>query len=204
MINACHTSSRSMRQQLCLSALLLGAVAASSISISQAASPKQPQAAKPAEATRGQREAMDLTYGDWKKLCFKAGGAPMLCRTSITGTFPTGQMAVRVDLIEREGERSARLQVFVPVGMYLQHPAKLTVDQGSSHLLPYSWCLTNACIAADVAESRMIKDMESGKMLTLEVVDSSLLSLTTSLPLAQFGSVHKGAPAKTLEQDIDE
>ena len=62
------------------------------------------QADKPAEvATRGQREAKDITYGDWQKLCFKPGGAPMLCRTSITGKFPTGQMAVRVDLIEREG-----------------------------------------------------------------------------------------------------
>ena len=113
-------------------------------------------------------------------------------------------MAVRLDLIEREGDRSARLQLFVPVGMYLQHPARLTVDQGSSYQLPYSWCLTNACIAADVAEPGIITDMESGKILTLEVVDSSLLSLTTSLPLAQFASVHRAAPTQTLEQYIDE
>ena len=110
------------------------------------------QADKPAEvATRGQREAKDITFGDWQKLCFKPGGAPMLCRTSITGKFPTGQMAVRVDLIEREGAPTARLQLFVPVGMYLQQPAKLTVDQGSPLRVPYSWCLTNGCIAADVA-----------------------------------------------------
>jgi len=166
---------------------------------------KTAPAAKPAEvATRGQREAKDITYGDWQKLCFKAGGAPTLCRTSITGKFPTGQTAVRVDLIEREGDRTARLQLFVPVGMYLQHPAKLTVDQGSPYQVPYNWCLTNACIAADVADPSFIKEMESGKILALEVVDSNLLSLTTSLPLAQFASVHKGAPAKTLQQYVDE
>src|SRR3954463_109042 len=203
MIDARHTSSRLKRPGLCLPTVLLAALAIAS-SISEAASPKQSPAKAVEGATRGQRETKDITYGDWRKLCFKAGGAPTLCRTSITGTFPTGQMAVRVDLIEREGERSARLQLFVPVGMYLQHPARLTVDQGSSYQLPYSWCLTNACIAADVAEPRMIKDMESGKMLTLEVVDSNLLSLTTSLPLAQFASVHKGAPTQTLEQYIDE
>src|SRR4051794_32407972 len=187
-----------------LSRLVLAAVAAAAMIPAAAGREKSP-AEKPAEAaTRGQREAKDITYGDWQKRCFKAGGAPTLCRTSITGTFATGQMAVRVDLIEREGEHSARLQVFVPAGMYLQHPAKLTVDQGSSDRLPYSWCLTNACIAADVAEPGMIKDMESGKTLTLEVVDSSLLSLTTSLPLAQFAAVHKGAPTQTLEQYIDE
>lgn len=163
------------------------------------------QADKPAEvATRGQREAKDITYGDWQKLCFKAGGAPTLCRTSISGKFPTGQMAVRIDLIEREGTPTARLQLFVPVGMYLQQPAKLTVDQGSPVRVPYSWCLTNACIAADTAPAGMVKQMESGKTLVLETVDSNLLALTTSVPLAQFAAVHNGAPAKTLEQYVDE
>lgn len=109
-----------------------------------------------------------------------------------------------MDLIERDGDRNGRLQVFVPVGMYLQHPVKLTVDQGNSYHVPYTWCLSNACIAADVADPRIIRDMEAGKALLLEVVDSNLLSLTTSLPLAQFASVHKGAPAQMLEQDIDE
>ena len=188
----------------CLSGLLIAAIAGTT-PITDAAARDKSHATTPAEvATRGQREAKDITYGSWRKLCFKAGGAPTLCRTSITGSFPTGQMAVRLDVIEREGDRNGRLQLFVPVGMYMQHPVKLTVDQGSSYRVPYTWCLTNACIAADVADPNIIKDMESGKALVLEVVDSNLLSLTTSLPLAQFGSIHKGAPAQTLEQEIDE
>ncbi|WP_426614475.1 invasion associated locus B family protein [Bradyrhizobium sp. McL0616] len=169
------------------------------------AAPKKADAEKPAEvAPRGQREARDITYGDWQKLCFKAGGAPTLCRTSITGKFPTGQMAVRIDLIEREDATAARLQLFVPVGMYLQKPAKLTVDQGNSFRIPYSWCVTNACIAADVAPPEIVKQMESGTTLALELVDSNLLTVTTSVPLAQFATIHKGAPAKTLEQYVDE
>jgi len=69
---------------------------------------------------RGQRMASDIKYGDWRKLCFKPGGAKAVCRTSITGTFDTGQTAVRLDLIEREGDHTARLQMFVPVGMFVQ------------------------------------------------------------------------------------
>jgi len=173
-------------------------------SAQNAAAQNLPREAQPAEiAPRGQREAKDITYGDWRKLCVKPGGAPMLCRTSITGKFATGQMAVRVDLIERDADPTARLQVFVPVGMYLQRPAKLTVDQGHSQSLPYT-CLSNACIAADAADPKFVKDMEAGKALVLEVTDSNLLSLTTSLPLAQFASAHNGAPAQTLEQDIEE
>ncbi|MBR0713266.1 invasion associated locus B family protein [Bradyrhizobium liaoningense] len=188
----------------CLPGLLLAAVFGVT-PITGAVAREKSQVAKPAEvAARGPREAKDITYGDWQKLCFKPGGAPTLCRTSITGRFPTGQMAVRIDLIEREDSKTARLQLFVPVGMHLQHAVKLTVDQGSPHQVPYTWCLTNACIAGDVADSKLIKDMESGKALVLEVVDSNLLSLTTTLPLAQFASARKGPPAKTMQQDVDE
>lgn len=153
---------------------------------------------------RGQRTADDIKYGDWKKLCFRAGGAKTLCRTSITGTYETGQTAVRLDLIEREGDNTARLQLFVPVGMFLQAPVKISVDGGKANHLPYTWCLSNACIAADVADPRIIKEMETGKTLTIEVVDNKLLAVTTSLPLAQFGQAHRGAPSQTFEQDIDE
>jgi invasion protein IalB len=113
-------------------------------------------------------------------------------------------MAIRLDLIEREGDRTARLQLFVPVGMYLQVPVKLTVDQGPLYPVPWSWCLTNACIAADVADPKLVAEMQAGKTLALEVVDSSLLTVTTSLPLAQFAAARNSAPAQTLEQDIDE
>lgn len=154
-------------------------------------------------APRGQRTANDIRYGDWKKLCFKAAGAPLLCRTSISGTFETGQMAVRIDLIERE-KGNARLQIFVPVGMYLRIPAKLKVDTGAYHPFPYNWCLSNGCIAADVASPKLVKEMDAGKILTLEVVDSNLLSLSTTLPLAQFSTAHNGPQAQTLEQDIEE
>jgi invasion protein IalB len=155
-------------------------------------------------APRGQREVKDITYGDWRKLCFKPGGSRTLCRTSITGTFTTGQVAVRVDIVEREGDATARLQVFSPVGMYLPNPVKITIDQGTSHSVPYIWCLTNACIAGTAADPKMVEEMDSGRTLRLEFVDSNLLLLTTSLPLAEFASIHKGAPAQTLEQDIDE
>lgn len=193
-----------VKARCCLLRLLVVAFTGTATTAGLAAQ-KDAEVGNPAEvAIRGQRDAQDITYGEWRKLCFKAGSARAVCRTSITGTFPTGQMAVRIDLIERDGDRGARLQLFVPVGMYLQYPVKLSVDQGSSYRVPYSWCVTNACIAADVAAPGIIRDLESGKILALEVVDSNLLSLTTSLPLGQFAAVHKGAPAQTLEQYVDE
>jgi invasion protein IalB len=184
-------------------------VAVASVASIQPAAAQQNSTAAPKPAgteiaPRGQREVKDIAYGDWKKLCFRPGAAKMICRTSITGTFVTGQVAVRVDIVEREGDATRRLQVFSPVGMYLPKPVKLTIDQGKPHSVPYTWCLTNACIAGTAVDPKMVKEMASGQTLRLEFVDSSLLTLTTSLPLGLFASAHKGAPAQTLEQDIDE
>ena len=169
------------------------------------------QTAKPDEkppgqefALRGQRAARDIRYSDWRKFCFKVPGSNTVCRTSISGTFETGQSAVRVDLIEREGDPAARLQLFLPVGLYLQAGVKLTIDQGASYRIPYVWCLTNTCIAADLADPKLLKEMETGQKLLLEVVDSSVLSVSTVLPIDQFVAVRKGSPAQTFEQAIDE
>jgi invasion protein IalB len=202
-----ETRSRHSYAKLAFATILLVAVAGVASNQRAASQQNSTVAPKPAGtevAPRGQREVKDVTYGDWRKLCFKPGGAKMLCRTSITGTFATGQIAVRLDIIDREGDGAARLQVFAPVGMYLPPGVKVTVDQGAPHHAPYSWCLTNACIAANVADPKMVQEMDTGQTLRLEFVDSNLLSLTTSLPLGQFAAVHKGAPAQTFEQDIDE
>ncbi|WNV07781.1 invasion associated locus B family protein [Tardiphaga sp. 709] len=153
---------------------------------------------------RGRRDVKDVTFGDWKKVCFKPGGAKVLCRTSITGIFSTGQMAVRLDITEREGDTARRIQIFSPVGMYLPNPVELVIDQGKPYRFPYTWCLTNACIAGAKAPSPLIKEMKQGRILRLQFVDSSLLLLTTSVPLSPFSAVYKGAPAQTFEQDIDE
>ena len=161
-------------------------------------------AGAPEIGSRGQRLSREIRYGDWQKFCFKPGGAKMTCRTTISGNWETGQQAVRLDFIEREGEGSGRLQLFLPVGLYLQAPVKLTVDQGAPYSIPYTWCLTNTCIAADIADPKVIREMETGQKLAVEVVDSNLLAVTTSLPLSQFSSVHQGAPVRTFEQALDE
>jgi invasion protein IalB len=171
----------------------------------------KPEGAAPTErppgqefALRGQRAAREIKYSDWHKYCFKVPRTNMVCRTTIAGTFETGQSAVRIDLIEREGDKAARLQLFLPVGLFLQAGVKITIDQGTAYRVPYVWCLTNTCIAADLADPKLIGEMETGQKLLLEVVDSSVLTVSTSLPLNQFATVRQGIPTQTFEQAIDE
>lgn len=44
---------------------------------------------------------------------------------------------------DRKGDKAVRLELFLPVGLYLQAGVKITIDDGTSYRLPYVWCLTN-------------------------------------------------------------
>jgi invasion protein IalB len=175
------------------------------LGIAQQSAPPPSEGKKPEMESRGHRDMIrQIKYGDWQKVCFKTPGSNPVCRTSISGTFDTGQVVVRADLIERQGESKARLQLFVPVGMYLPAGVKATIDQGKPHQIPYVWCLTNTCVAGNPADAALIRELEKGQKLQLEVVDSSVQSITTTLPLGPFASVRQGPPAQTFEQDVDE
>jgi invasion protein IalB len=200
MMNSCdrkHFRVLRLRVLIALAPLLLPAAAL-------AQQPAPPDKSVGEVAPRGQRPVRDIKYGDWQKYCFKVPSSNMVCRTSISGTWDTGRTAVRADLIEREGENKARLQLFLPVGLYLQAGVKLAVDGGKRRNVPYVWCLTNTCIASAVADPALIHEMEKGRKLELEVVDASVQSVSTTLPLGQFAPVRAGAATKTIQQDIDE
>jgi len=164
---------------------------------------EEPPMSEPEVAPRGRHAPRDITYSQWQKLCFKIPGKDTLCRTSITGTWDTGQMAIRFDVIERQGV--ARLQILLPVGLYLQSGVKLKVDSSAREVVvPYNWCFSNLCVAGAPASGEMIRALEKSQTLSIDVVDTNLVSLTATVPIGQFAAAYRGAPARTIEQVIDE
>ncbi|MGJ4942340.1 invasion associated locus B family protein [Bradyrhizobium sp. HKCCYLS1011] len=187
-----------------LSLLMLLALWATALAQSSSADKDAKPSASDSEP-RGQRSTIrDIRYGEWRKVCFQPSDAKMVCRTTLGGTWQTGQSAVRADLIEREGEPTARLQLFLPVGLYLPAGVKLSIAHQSDYRIPFVWCLTNLCIAGKPADPTLLRAMENGQTLTLEVVDSNLLTVSTDMPLAQFAGVRHSAPSRIYEQDIEE
>jgi invasion protein IalB len=157
-------------------------------------------------AARGRQKLPNLTYSTWKKLCFRgAQGADtkMVCRTSIEGKSDLGQIILKVDLIEREDAPSRRLQIFVPDGNLLQPGIRLTVDKGTSILVPYTICLANGCVAATVPEPKLLSELETGRMLSLEAVNSNVVTVIASLSLDNFASARQGAAAQVFEQKLE-
>jgi invasion protein IalB len=146
----------------------------------------------------------NIQYSAWRKLCFKGSDGATLCRTTSSGTEASGEVVVRVDLIERpagaEGKGgAARLQLFVPQGLNLTMGVTATVDQAAPTRFPYNFCLTNICIAADAASPRLIGEMETGQILKIEQADFNASTVAMNIPLRQFAAAHKGPPAETYD-----
>jgi invasion protein IalB len=157
-------------------------------------------------AARGQQKLPNLTYSTWKKLCFRgAQGADvkMVCRTTIEGKSDLGQIMLRIDLIEREDAPAVRMQIFAPVGNFLQPGIHLTVDKGTSLLVPYTICLANGCVAATVPQPSFLGELETGKTLSLAVVNSNVITVIASLPLDTFARARQGAAAQILDQKLE-
>ena len=149
------------------------------------------------------RLPQEIHYSDWQKLCFESSDDTTICRTTSTGTDDLDQVVTRVDLIQR-ADGPARLQLFVPQRANLQQGVKVTVDQGRPTQIPFNWCLTNICIAADRVEASLIAELESGKNLKLELTDLNSSPVALTLSLDQFAAVRKGAPAQTFDFGLDE
>jgi invasion protein IalB len=88
-------------------------------------------------------------------------------------------MAIRLDVIEREG--SARPQILLPVGLYLQAGAKLRVDNKSREIrLPCSWCFSNLCVAAASIDRNVVRALGQARAILVEVVNANLVTLTVT------------------------
>jgi invasion protein IalB len=155
---------------------------------------------------RGQQPARGLTYSDWTKLCFKGvqgAETKMVCRTTIEGKWDTNQIALKFDLIERQDAAAKRLQIFLPSGFFLQPGVRIKVDEGTPMGVPYTICLANGCVAATVADPNFVRALETGRILSIEGVNSNVVTVVSSLPLDNFARAYQGAPAQVFEQKLE-
>jgi invasion protein IalB len=150
---------------------------------------------------RGKRNVRDIQWSGWRKLCFEISTAQRVCRTTNSGMVDTGQQMIRLDLIEA-GVTEGRIQMLLPHGMYLRSDIILTVDQNEPLRVPFDWCLANACVAAGPASPRFINELRSGRILTVEMVDPNLLTVSAALPLDQFTSVNDGPPVQLFDESL--
>jgi invasion protein IalB len=69
--------------------------------------------------------------------------------------------------------------------------------------VPYTICLANGCVAATVPEQTFLRELETGKMLSLEVVNSNVVTVIASLSLENFANARQDVAAQVFEQKLE-
>lgn len=161
------------------------------------APPQQPAPSGPAAAVNaGAPEMPPLTYTPWTRLCRKGqeADAKQVCATSREGFLETGFLVVGAVLIEPEGVPNKILQITMPLGMALQVPLRVTVDQGQPITAPFAVCSQNGCLAEIEASAELIGKMKKGQGLVVQGIHIQRGQVTVGLPLTDFAKANEGTP----------
>ena len=86
---------------------------------------------------------------------------------------------------------------FVPAGVKVRFG-----DVGTD--IPYLWCVSNACVAAGRLEARLVEQMTALEQLIIECIDTSLLGISATIPLASFRKAHEGTPTRSYDEALEE
>jgi len=158
---------------------------------------QQPAPTGPAAAVNaGAPELPPLTYTPWTRLCRKGpeADAKQVCATSREGFLETGFLVVGAVLIEPEGVPNKILQITMPLGMALQIPLRVTVDQGQPITAPFAVCSQNGCLAEFEASGELIGKMKKGQGLLVQGIHMQRGQVAVGLPLADFAKANEGPP----------
>lgn len=147
----------------------------------------------------GEKQADGVVFGAWAKRCFKTPDQKRICRTGKEGKLQTGQSFVRTDVIAEESETVNRVEVNVPVGLFLPGGVALVIDDGPEIKLPFITCLANLCRAASALPTGTIDALRAGQSLTLRAVDINLQRVSLAMPLDRFVEALDGPASETFD-----
>lgn len=150
-------------------------------------------------SSRGERKIDEVVIGEWTKNCFKTPDQKQLCRTFRNVTLQTGQQFFRIDIVQEQDQQTARVELNLPLGLFLPAGVTLAVDEFPEVRIPYITCLANLCRAADGLSQEFVTAMKSKQRLSVKAVDINLLAVSLPLSLEGFAKVFDGAPSQSFD-----
>lgn len=139
-------------------------------------------------------EEVNLTYSAWTKSCTRAADidGKQICFSIKFGRPASGQPIVVAVVVEREGESRKTLRVLLPLGVQTVHGTRIIVDSGKPVLSPYVFCVAEGCVSDYEATPDLVNNLQKGRKLTVQAINSNGAPLWLPLPLADFDSAFRG------------
>ena len=148
----------------------------------------QPQVSPPAPSPPSAAAAP--AQPGWVARCSSASrDAPLECAMEQSAVLTkTGQLVALVNIRVPGDTRSPIALVQLPLGLNLQAPAKLQVDEGKSVELPVQTCESRGCYATVPVSPEMLNAMKSGKQLKIIFQDLAKETIAIPMSLADFSA----------------
>jgi invasion protein IalB len=152
-------------------------------------------------------EMQKFKYSVWAKFCRKgnlarAGG----CVTTMDVRTESGQFAMTVTLIEREGQSGKVFRVVTPPNMLdLRYGTRAIVDMGAPVGSTSYACHANGCLSDVEAPPELIDKLKNGRTLQIQAINLAGAAVALTLPLVQasgnsFAGANAGPPMDLTKQ----
>jgi invasion protein IalB len=123
-----------------------------------------------------------LASTEWRVDC-NNDGTHLDCETVDRVVQPTGQTVLSVTMHPVNGGKQALAVVELPLGLPLNVPARMAVDQGPLISLAYNTCVAEGCIASTVLSEAEFAKALQGRTLKVSFAVTSDKTATLALPL---------------------
>lgn len=151
-----------------------------------APAPPPAQAAVP-QADSSAPDGKRMTFGNWAIQCKESSGTAGRCQMRAESTSPDGHQVILVMSLAKSADTSSMAyQTALPLGIALQKPVSVSVDEDFKAELSVSRCTPQGCLLEGAADGRFVEAMKTGAEAKFVVTTPEGQSIPITLPLNGF------------------
>jgi len=160
-----------------------------------AAKPAPSQAAAPA-ATSATTAAEKLkSFDDWEVQCEDSPDSGRRCQLSGRTLSPSGEQIILVMSLAKGADATTMLyQAALPLGIAVQKPVSVSVDNGFQSAISVSRCTPQGCLLEGAADSEFIEALTTGAEAKFSVTTPEGQTIPIALSLKGFANALSALP----------
>lgn len=148
-------------------------------------------AATPAAPTVPAASPVPFVAGGWRVDCAANDQKTLDCQaTQQIVSNTTGQVLLAVAVRVPAGAKKSLLLLTLPLGIFVETPVKVTVDDGKAASYPIQTCTQAGCFAGDDLTEAQLGSLRSGTLLHIAYANLNKQIVTVTLPLSGFAAAY--------------
>lgn len=158
-----------------------------------AAKPAPSQAAAPPAAAAAAEKLK--SFDDWEVQCEDSADSGRRCQLSGRTLSPSGEQIILVMSLAKGADATTMLyQAALPLGIAVQKPVSVSVDNGFQSAISVSRCTPQGCLLEGAADSEFIEALKTGVEAKFSVTTPEGQTIPIALSLKGFANALSALP----------